>query len=164
MKAIFLSFLLLISTKKLILSCLILVLHTMPSIYFQRIQIIQFKQTTVFWFTTQHQSIPGVSKTMQEQKYSIQFKEVQPKIVVSKALSLSYDLTNINTSEKLKYTDLNGYRFYILMSDLDGIQNCRQFLILHLPVKISLCFPYSSVGCFSSSLSVSKVWLIHTWI
>lgn len=50
------------------------------------------------------------------------------------------------------------------MSDLDGIQNCRQFLILHLPVKISLCFPYSSVGCFSSSLSVSKVWLIHTWI
>lgn len=57
--------------------------------------------------------------------------------------------TSINTSKKLKYTDLSVYKFYILMSDLDGIQNCRQFLILNLPVKISLCFPYSSVGCFS---------------
>lgn len=54
--------------------------------------------------------------------------------------------TNISTSEKLKYTDLNGYRFYI---SVDGIQNYRQFLILNLPAKISLCFPYSSVGCFS---------------
>jgi len=56
MKAIFLSFFLLISTKKahfkLSDSRLAYIMNTMPSTYFQRTQIIQFKQTTVFWFTT----------------------------------------------------------------------------------------------------------------
>lgn len=50
------------------------------------------------------------------------------------------------------------------MSDLDGIQNCRQFLMLNLPVKISRCFPYSSVGCFSIlSQSVKYGLSIHKY-
>jgi len=38
----------------------------------------------------------------------------------------------------------------MLISDLDEIQNCRQFLILNHPVKNRLFFLYSSVSCFSS--------------
>lgn len=62
---------------------------------------------------------------------------------------------NINTHKNLEYADLNAYRFYILTSELDGIQNHKQFSILNLPVTIRFCCADYWFGGF---------WFFSKWV